>query len=192
NNSTWEHLRLSVPMSLNLGLSGQPFNGPDIGGFIGNASPELFGHWMAIGAFYPFARAHSAIESDDQEPWVFGPEVEEASRVALQRRYRLMPYLYTQFYRASETGIPVMQPTFFADVADTGLRGEDRSFLFGPDIMVIPQWADKPAMPEGAWREISLVEKNSDDPFQPELRIRDGAIVPAGEVIESNKQRQRV
>ncbi|MEQ8953765.1 MAG: glycoside hydrolase family 31 protein, partial [Gammaproteobacteria bacterium] len=120
NNSTWEHLRLSVPMSLNLGLSGQPFNGPDIGGFIGNASPELFGHWMAIGAFYPFARAHSAIESDDQEPWVFGPEVEEASRVALQRRYRLMPYLYTQFYRASETGIPVMQPTFFADVADTG------------------------------------------------------------------------
>jgi len=186
NNSTWEHLRLSIPMSLNMGLSGQPFNGPDIGGFIGNASPELFGHWMAIGAFYPFARAHTATDSDDQEPWVFGPAVEEASRVALERRYRLMPYLYTRFYRASETGIPVMQPTFFADVTDTSLRGEDRSFLFGPDILVVPKWADKPSMPKGAWRLISLVGEDSlNDEFQPDLRIRDGAIVPAGEVIQS-------
>lgn len=186
NNSTWEHLRLSVPMSLNLGLSGQPFNGPDIGGFIGNASPELFGHWMAIGAFYPFARAHSAIESDDQEPWVFGREVERASRIALERRYRLMPYLYTQFYHASKTGVPVMQPTFFADITDTSLRGEDRTFLFGPDLLVVPKWADKPSMPEGSWRVLSLVGENSlRDEFQPDLRIRDGAIVPAGKIIQS-------
>ena len=29
-------MKLSIPMSLNLSLSGQPFNGPDIGGFEGN------------------------------------------------------------------------------------------------------------------------------------------------------------
>jgi len=186
NDSTWEHLRLSIPMSLNLGLSGQPFNGPDIGGFKGNASPELFAHWMAVGAFYPFARAHTINSSEDQEPWAFGMATETASRSALERRYRLMPYLYTQFYRASTTGIPVMQPTFFADVTDTELRLEDRSFLFGPDLLIVPKWADKPAMPKGVWRVISLVgEDSTNDVYQPDVRIRDGAIVPAGNVIQS-------
>ena len=46
-------------MSSNLSLSGQPFNRPDIGGFAGNAIPELYAHWIAEGAFYPFSRAHS-------------------------------------------------------------------------------------------------------------------------------------
>jgi alpha-glucosidase len=186
NDSTWAHLRLSIPMVLNLGLSGQPFSGPDIGGFKGNATPELFGHWMAVGAFYPFARAHTINTSLDQEPWAFGKAVEDASRTALERRYRLMPYLYTQFYQASTTGIPVMQPTFFADVTDTELRAEDRSFLFGPDLLIVPKWADKPAMPKGAWRILSLVgEDSSEDVYQPDVRIRDGAIVPAGKVIQS-------
>lgn len=186
NDSTWEHLRLSVPMVLNLGLSGQPFSGPDIGGFKGDATPELFGHWIALGAFYPFARAHTVNTSTDQEPWAFGRAVERASRTALERRYRLMPYLYTQFYRASKTGLPVMQPTFFADVTNADLRREDRSFLFGPDLLIVPRWADKPAMPGGAWRILSLVGENSSrDAYQPDVRIRDGAIVPACEVFQS-------
>jgi alpha-glucosidase len=29
NISNWNHLKMSIPMSLNLGLSGQPFSGPD-------------------------------------------------------------------------------------------------------------------------------------------------------------------
>lgn len=185
NDSTWEHLRASIPMSVNLGLSGQPFNGPDIGGFKGDASPELFAHWMALGAFYPFSRAHTTKDSTDQEPWKFTQEVEDASRIALERRYRLMPYLYTQFQKASVTGLPVMQPTFFADPQDTSLRTEDSTFLFGSDLLIVPRWADKPAIPKGAWRLISLVGEDSSDPYQPDVRIRDGAIVPVGEIIQS-------
>ena len=94
NNSSMKHLKQSIPMSLNLSLSGQPFNGPDIGGFAGNATPELYAHWIAVGAFYPFSRAHSTKGSINQEPWSFGQEVETVSREALQRRYRLLPYIY--------------------------------------------------------------------------------------------------
>ena len=50
NTSRWVDLKRSIPMSINLGLSGQPFNGPDIGGFALDADPVLFGHWIALGA----------------------------------------------------------------------------------------------------------------------------------------------
>jgi hypothetical protein len=59
NQSKWPHLRLSIPMIINMGLSGQPFSGPDIGGFHDNASPELFARWMGFGALFPFARGHT-------------------------------------------------------------------------------------------------------------------------------------
>jgi hypothetical protein len=58
------------------GLSGQPFAGPDIGGFAGNATPKLFGRWMGVGALFPFSRGHSDKGSLDHEPWSFGEEVQ--------------------------------------------------------------------------------------------------------------------
>lgn len=86
NASTWEHLKLSIPMSITLSLSGQPFNGPDIGGFGNNATPELYGHWIGLGSFYPFSRAHSAIKTLPHEPWSFGKEIEDVARQAIERR----------------------------------------------------------------------------------------------------------
>ncbi|XP_010421586.1 PREDICTED: uncharacterized protein LOC104707030 [Camelina sativa] len=62
-------------MVLQLGLSGQPLSGPDIGGFAGNATPRLFGRWMGVGAMFPFCRGHSEAGTDDHEPWSFGEEV---------------------------------------------------------------------------------------------------------------------
>ena len=57
------------------GLSGQPLSGPDIGGFIGNATPRLFARWMGIGTLLPFSRGHSESDTHDHEPWAFGAEV---------------------------------------------------------------------------------------------------------------------
>lgn len=189
NAGTWQQLKMSIPMSLNLGLSGQPFNGPDIGGFSGNATPDLFAHWMAVGAFYPFSRAHKIRNSINHEPWSFGPEIENVSRIAIQRRYCLLPYMYTLFYESSVSGVPVMQPVFFADVKDTRLRKEDQAFLLGPDLLVIPKWADHPELPEGKWRTISIVgEDSKKDPFQPELKIRPGAIIPVGKIIQNTTE----
>ena len=189
NNATWQHLKWSIPMSLNLSLSGQPFNGPDIGGFVGNATPELWAHWISIGAFYPFSRAHSAKGTDDQEPWSFGQETETAARIALQRRYRLMPYLYTLFRQSHLNGLPIMQPVFFADPDDEKLRTEDRAFLVGQDLMVIPKWAKDVQIPKGIWQSISLVDKDTQaDPYQCDVKVRGGSIVPLGPVIQCTEQ----
>lgn len=186
NSASWEHLRMSVPMVLNLGLSGQPFCGPDIGGFLGNATPELFGQWIATGAFYPFSRAHTVDGSKNQEPWAFGNEIEKVSRTALQRRYCLLPYLYTLFHEASVDGMPVMRPVFFADVRDLDLRREDQAFLLGANLLVVPKWANDPKLPKGIWRTIDLVGENSGkSKYQPDLKQRGGTIIPVGKVIQS-------
>lgn len=189
NLASVEHMKLSIPMSLNLGLSGQFFNGPDIGGFVGNGTPELFGHWIALGAFYPFSRAHASKETINKEPWAFGPDIEKVAKTALNRRYRLLPYLYTLFQEASSTGMPVMQPLFFADAKDTTLRREDQSFLLGNDLMVIPKWAVNPAMPRGNWKTISIAGEDSrNDKYQPDVKIREGAIVPIGKYIQNTTE----
>lgn len=189
NKATWEHLKWSIPMSLNLSLSGQPFNGPDIGGFVDNAAPQLWAHWISLGAFYPFSRAHSTKESVDQEPWSFGPETEAAARTALQRRYRLMPYLYTAFHEAHTTGMPVMRPLLFADTKNPALRMEDQAFLLGHSLLVVPRWAEDPALPGGIWRSVSLTGEDAQtDPYQCDLKVRGGSIVPLGPIIQSTEQ----
>lgn len=189
NNASWQHLKWSIPMSLNLGLSGQPFSGPDIGGFLGNASPELWANWISVGAFYPFSRAHTIKGSENQEPWSFGEKTKKAARVALQKRYRLMPYLYTVFRQAHKTGLPVMRPVFFANPENISLRMEDEAFLLGSDLLVIPQWAESPRLPEGVWRSVSLAGEDPEDtPYQCELRVRGGSIVPVGPVVQSTAQ----
>lgn len=189
NSSKWDNLERSIPMVLNLGLSGQPFSGPDIGGFLGSPTPQLLGNWMAVGAFYPFSRNHSVKGSAHQEPWAMGKRIEEVSRIALDRRYRLLPYLYTLFREASTTGLPVMRPVFFADVDDTTLRYEDQAFMLGSDLLIVPRWAKNPSLPEGKWRGIHIMSKRQEtDSYQPDIHIRDGAIVPIGNLIQSTEQ----
>ena len=189
NASTLEHLKMSIPMTLNLTLSGQPFNGPDLGGFAGNNPPaELWGQWVATGAFFPFCRGHAIDTSHDKEPWAFGPEVETAARIALERRYRLMPYLYTLFYESSVHGTPVMAPAFFADVRNASLRAEDQVFLVGEDLLVVPKWAQRPHLPRGIWRSVSLVEGDRQEKYQADLKVRGGAIIPLGKVIQNNTE----
>ena len=187
NSSTWEHLHMSTPMVLNLGLSGQPFSGPDIGGFGENADGKLFARWMGIGALYPFARAHTAEGTEDHEPWVFGEAAESTCRTAIERRYRLMPYLYTLFREAAMTGLPIARPLFFADPSDPNLRDEERNFLLGADLLVAcntdkSSSAVSTVMPNGTWEPLTL--DDVDDPELPQLFLRGGAILPTGPVMQ--------
>lgn len=193
NLATWAHVKHSVTMLLNLGLSGQPFSGPDTGGFIGKGTPEMFARWFGVGVFFPFSRGHAAIGNIDKEPWEFGPEIETSCKTALERRYRLMPYLYTLFRESSINGMPVMRPVFFADPADPALRKEDDAFLLGRDLLVLPQLSKeanhKHALPKGIWRTISLVgEDHKKDVNQPELKIRGGSIIPIGRVVQNTTE----
>lgn len=156
NRSDWRHLRWTIPMILNLSLSGQPFAGPDIGGFVGDADAELFARWMGLGSMLPFARGHSIKDSKPHEPWAFGEACERACREALQRRSRLIPYLYTLFEDASRTGAPVVAPVFFDDPMDPRLRTVDDAFLLGRDMLVLADVSprgliDGPTPPSPPW-----------------------------------------
>ncbi|MBZ4037488.1 DUF5110 domain-containing protein [Flavobacterium sp. 17A] len=185
NYAGWDHLKLSVPMSLTLGLSGQPFNGPDIGGFLGNTDGDLWANWLGFGAFMPFARGHACAGTNDKEPWAFGAEIEKTSRITLERRYRLLPYLYTLFYESSKTGLPVMAPVFFADSKDARLRTEEQAFLLGENLLVVPAFAKNPILPTGIWEELNLIEGEKQDKYQAKLSIKGGTIIPAGKVIQN-------
>ena len=185
NSSTWTDMRNAIPMVLNLGLSGQPFVGPDIPGFSDNGPQdpderiEFFSRWWALGSMLPFSRGHSTKGAVRKEPWAFGPEVEEAAREALWRRYVLMPYMYTAFRESSLTGLPVARPLFFADSSDANLRNEDRGFMIGDDIAVAAQIApgSHPVAVPKSWSSLPLDGKDAN---LPDLYIRPGSIVALG------------
>ncbi|CAN6180102.1 unnamed protein product [Urochloa humidicola] len=183
NLSNWEHLQMSLPMILQLGLSGQPLSGPDIGGFAGNATPKLFGRWMGMGALFPFSRGHSETGSFDHEPWSFGEECEEVCRLALLRRYRLLPHIYTLFYHSHTKGTPVAAPVFFADPQDPELRKVETSFLLGPLLICASTLPSKGAhecahkLPKGIWLPFDFGDSHPDLPL---LYLRGGAILPVG------------
>ncbi|KAJ0020657.1 hypothetical protein Pint_31284 [Pistacia integerrima] len=183
NLSTWDHLHMSISMVLQLGLSGQPLSGPDIGGFAGNATPKLFGRWMGVGAMFPFCRGHSETDTNDHEPWSFGEECEEVCRLALRRRYRLLPHIYTLFYIAHTTGVPVATPTFFADPKDPSLRTLENSFLLGPLLVCASSMPDQSldklqcTLPKGIWQ---IFDFDDSHPDLPALYLQGGSIVPVG------------
>ncbi|KAG5007885.1 hypothetical protein JHK85_026427 [Glycine max] len=183
NLSTWEHLHMSISMVLQLGLSGQPLSGADIGGFAGNASPRLFGRWMGVGSLFPFCRGHSEACTTDHVPWSFGEECEEVCRLALKRRYRLIPLIYTLFYFAHTWGTPVATPTFFADPKDPSLRKLENSFLLGPILVFAStlrrQGLDKLeiTLPKGIWLNFDF---NDAHPDLPALYLKGGSIIPVG------------
>ncbi len=188
NWAGWDHLKLSVPMSLTLGLSGQPYSGPDIGGFLNNTDKDLWANWLGFGVFLPFVRGHACAGTNDKEPWAFGEEIEKTSRIALERRYRMLPYLYTLFYEAANTGMPIMAPVFFADIKDPKLRREQEAFLMGENVLVIPSFAKNPSLPSGIWEEFSLVNGDLSDKYQAKLKIRGGSIVPVGKIVQNTNE----
>ena len=183
NYSNWEQFMASIPMSITLGLSGQPFNGPDIGGFCGDSNGKLVANWTAVGVYFPFVRNHCIDGGRAQEPWAFDQECLDVCRTAINRRYRLMPYVYTLFQEASRNGMPVMRPVFMADVRDKSLRAEQKAFMLGADLIIIPRWAGDANLPGGDWDILPLEDK--DDGFQPYLAQRPGSVIPMANLYQN-------
>lgn len=157
NSSHWAHLELSLSMLQGLGMSGVPFCGADIPGFLGRPSGELLVRWMQAGVFYPLMRNHSARGVVPKEPWRFGEPYLTLAREALVRRYRLLPMLYTLMHEAAHSGLPPMRPLVLHAPGDAeALRWSDQ-FLFGPGLLVAPIVKPKQTrrvvyLPEGRWQ----------------------------------------
>jgi alpha-glucosidase len=152
-----EHMLLGVRMVSSMGLTGVAFAGYDVGGFVGNADSKLFARWISIGAFCPFFRGHSMINSRDSEPWSFGEEVEQISRNFIRFRYQIMPYIYSLFYEASQTGMPVQRTLAIDHPHDPKVYDGTyhNQYLFGPYFLIAPVESTKDFvkvyLPEGDW-----------------------------------------
>jgi alpha-glucosidase len=152
-----EHMMLGIRIVNSLGLSGVAFAGYDAGGFVGDANTKLFARWISIASLSPFFRAHTMINTRDSEPWSYGEEVEQICRNYIRLRYQLMPYIYSLFYEAAQTGMPV-QRTLAINYAHEPLVYDGQyqhQYLFGPSILVAPVESNKELtkifLPEGEW-----------------------------------------
>ncbi|MGW7354192.1 glycoside hydrolase family 31 protein [Streptomyces sp. NPDC054784] len=134
----WSGLRASLSLALGLGLCGVPYSGPDVGGFTGTPSPELYLRWFQLGAYLPLFRTHAAKLAGRREPWEFGPEVLEGARAALARREELLPYFVTLAHLAHRTGAPYVRPLWWQHSRDRALRDCDDAFLLGDALLVAP------------------------------------------------------
>jgi alpha-glucosidase len=201
NESSWEHLRLSIPMVLNLGLSGQPFSGPDIGGFSGHCDGELLARWTQVGAFLPFFRNHSAISSRRQEPYAFGEPYESVCRRYIELRYRLLPYTYTAFWQAAERGLPVARPLALTFPADRRVASIDDEYLYGDALLVAPVLSPGGVgrgvyLPRAGWYDFWTGQSHqgpNDVPAHAPLDFlpvyaRAGSVIPMGAVMQHSDE----
>jgi alpha-glucosidase len=138
NTASWDHLRLSLSMTLNMGLSGAPMTGPDIGGFNGDTDGELYTRWLQAAVLMPYFRSHTALGTHSQEPWSFGQLYEVINRLTIGLRYRFLPYLYSVVAVAKEYGWPVIRPVFTLEPFNPNLRDIDDCYLVGDSVLVAP------------------------------------------------------
>ncbi|MFI9724459.1 glycoside hydrolase family 31 protein [Streptomyces sp. NPDC052396] len=186
----WPGLRASLALVLGLGLCGVPYSGPDVGGFTGSPSPELYLRWFQLGSYLPLFRTHSAISAGRREPWEFGPEVLEHVGAALRERQRLLPYWMTLAQLALRTGAPYVRPVWWRAPEDRALRDCEDAFLLGDALLVAPvleQGADRRAvrLPRGRWYD-TATERAYEGPGQMLLDAplsRIPVLVRAGSVL---------
>ncbi|HNR95070.1 MAG TPA: glycoside hydrolase family 31 protein [Kiritimatiellia bacterium] len=154
--ASWEQYRSLLPAGLSAGLSGAPFWGHDIGGYIGDPGPELYIRWLQFGAFSPLMQYHGV---QRREPWEFGPEAEAAYRLLSHLRMNLKPALIELGREAAETGLPVMRPMIMEFPDDPRFSSEDSQYMLGPNLLVAPileagATARRVKFPAGRWRHL--------------------------------------
>jgi alpha-glucosidase len=148
---------------------------------------------MQFGVFSPFCRAHSEIDTEPHEPWIFGPRVEAICREFLQLRYRLLPYIYSLFWEASQYGTPILRPLLYHFPNDPVTYSLHDQALLGSQLMVAPIYQPGREhryvyLPEGEWYDWWTGEKLAGPAhllaYAPleriPLYVRAGAIIPGG------------
>jgi alpha-glucosidase len=198
--SSWATLAATPTTLLNWSLAGLPYETCDIGGFVGNPSPELLSRWMEAGVFFPVMRSHSEIHETPRFPWLFGPDALNAIRNALDLRYRLIPYYYSLAHETFETGVPLMRPLIMEYPDDPNVVNLSDEWLMGPSLLAAP------ILQPGGKRTVYLPASKW-YPFQSNapadngqttqvtaglgdipIYVRAGTILPMGPVIEHTSQ----
>lgn len=202
NRSEEDHMLLGVRLLNSLGLSGVPFTGMDIGGFTGNPSISLFTRWMQLGAFCPYYRNHTAVNTKSSEPWTYGEEALEISRNFINLRYKLMPYLYSTFYEASVSGMPIVRSLAIENTYDPKIYDPafQNQFQFGKALLVVPFESTKDFgkiyLPEGNWYDLynDTPLKGNEEKIIPltnaklPVFVKGGSIIPMQSLVQSTAE----
>ncbi len=203
NRSEDSHMLAGVRLLNSLGLSGVPFTGMDIGGFTGGPSTSLYARWIQIGAFCPYFRNHTAVNTKASEPWTYGEEVLEIARNYINLRYKLMPYLYSTFYEATQNGHPVMRSLAIDYTFDPNIYNEQfqNQYMFGSAFLVAPFEGDKTLgkiyFPAGKWYDMYTGEvQNGSVQKIIELSthtlpvyVKESSIIPMQSLVQTTAQK---
>jgi len=162
--STWETLKVHIPIAINTALTGIPYWGTDIGGFVPTKefTAELYLRWFQFAAFCPLFRSHgrnwklrlpwgwntgdsgpleinnyngAAIPDSSQ---LHNPQVEPICRKYLELRYRLLPYLYSAVRECATTGMPILRALWLHHPDDPKAVARQDEYLWGRDVLVAP------------------------------------------------------
>jgi alpha-glucosidase len=166
DNSAYDaHMLLGQRLVNSLGLTGLAFTGVDIGGFTGDPTPELMVRWNSLGAYTPMFRNHACIGTVYREPWRWGAKNESIIKKDIEHRYRLLPYIYSGFYAASQTGLPLSRTLAIDYTHDNNIYDANyqNQFLFGDSMLVAPvvstQTKADVYLPKGDWYRLSSDKK---------------------------------
>lgn len=164
NASTWDHYRAAIRQLLAAAaVQAMPMVGSDVCGFNGKAEEQMCARWAALGAFQPFYRNHADVSAPDQEFYRW-PLVVEAARKAVGVRYRLLDYLYTAMWKASEQGRAVVSPLWFQYPGDKATWAVQTQWFLGEALLVSPVVDDnsqtvKYYLPKDVWYDFWTGEK---------------------------------
>lgn len=136
NKSWWSHLDLVLHQLPALNMAGFLYTGPDLGGFGEDTTPDLLQRFLQIGVFTPLMRNHSAIGTREQEPYQF-EQVQEIAQL-IRLRYRLIPYLYSEYLKAIENDTLMFKALAFDFKDDPIAKTIEDQLLIGNEIMIAP------------------------------------------------------
>ncbi|MBA2250674.1 MAG: glycoside hydrolase family 31 protein [Chitinophagaceae bacterium] len=204
NVASDEHMLLGQRLLNSMGVSGIPYVGMDVGGFVGDATAALYVRWMNLAIYSPLFRNHSEINSRSHEPWLFGEENTNFIRSLLEQRYKLLPYLYSTFYTAHNSGMPVnrMLPIFYTYDENVYNNKYGNQYMFGDNLLVCPvdskTFATEIYLPGKGTKWYRLSNDEMYDGGQSHLVasplndlpvfVKEGGIVPMQSVVQSTKE----
>ncbi|WP_293970181.1 TIM-barrel domain-containing protein [uncultured Ruminococcus sp.] len=136
NHSWWSHILLNLKMLPSANMCGFLYCGADLGGFNENATRDLVLRFLALGVFTPLMRNHAALGTRDQECYNF--ENSEDFKDIIEVRYRLIPYLYSTFRKASEENDMIFRPLSFDYPNDKIARECETQLMLGDECMICP------------------------------------------------------
>ena len=195
-DSTWEHLKASVHMTMNLNLVGILQSGGDVGGFFHNPSEELMVRWYQIGSFYPFFRAHAHLETKRREPYLYEGDTGRRLKEAIELRYKLIEYFYREYYLSVVNRTPMMKPMFIDYPQDENTYDIDNQFMAGNDILVTGvfesgQTSVSLYVPEGRWYNLRTNEIVPNGKQKVKVTMDEVPVYMRGGSVVPMKERKR-